>query len=66
MQENYDHTHLGMSSCLYRDGILFGAPHKFRADLKGSVSFYPISFGRIATQNEQWSITVMVFFSMNF
>ena len=57
MQENYDHTHLGMSSVKYRHGILLGAPHKYRSSLTGAVSFYPITYGKVATQSEEWNIT---------
>ena len=62
MTQEYDHTHLGMTSALYEDGILVGAPHKYRSELTGSVSFYKIIRNRDnnyagISEIEDWNIS---------
>ena len=51
---NFDHSHFGMALAAFgSSGLLVGSPHRYRTQLAGSVSFYPVR-GEEVAPFEQW------------
>ena len=62
--QNYDHSHMGLSIKPFNstdsNGILSGAPHRYRSQLFGHVVYYPVVANKI-NDSEEWFLSSINF-----